>query len=224
MKVFGKEVANGAFLRTRAGAIYTFVFLSLVIAMALALWQGNWQSALLGLVTMVFLVLPFIVEWKMKFYMPTAFSFVVSAFLYATIILGQIDNYYMKYWWWDVMLHSGSGLAFGLVGLIVILLFFKDGKLSVQPFILCLFAFCFSLAVGLLWEVFEFTGDELLHTNMQQRQTGVVDTMKDEIMDTIGAAVAAALAYFYLRKDSSTPLDSLLDKTVRKNKKTKSKR
>ena len=123
--------------------------------------------------------MPFVIEWEMKIYIPTIFSFLISVFLYATIILGQFGNYYMKYWWWDVMLHSGSGLAFGLMGLVTLLVFFKGGKIVAKPAVLCLFAFCFALAIGLTWEMFEFTGDGLFDTNMQQRQTGVVDTMKD---------------------------------------------
>ena len=84
---------------------------------------------------------------------------------------------------------------------------------------MCLFSFCFALAIGLTWEIFEFTGDVLFDTNMQQRQTGVVDTMKDQVMDALGAALAAILGYFYLRNNAPTPLEKILDKTVRKNRK-----
>ena len=192
---------------------------SIVIAGVISGIHGNWQSALLAVATVVLLVLPFFVESKLNVYVPTFFSLCVSAFLYATIILGQVDNYYAKYWWWDVMLHSGSGLAFGIIGLVVLLIFLKRGAFSARPLILSLFAFCFALAIGLLWEVFEFSGDVLFHTNMQQRQTGVTDTMKDEIMDTVGAFLGAGLGYLYLRSDTPTPLDAMLDKTIKRNRK-----
>ena len=199
--------------------LYGLIAASLVIGGALAIGQMNWDALLLAIAAVVLLLAPYFFEKQFKIYIPTLFCFLISAFLYATLILGQVEHYYQKFWWWDVMLHSGSGIAFGLVGLVVILITFKRGKISASPFVLCLFAFCFALSIGLLWEVFEFSGDELFHTNMQQRQTGVVDTMKDEIMDTIGALIGSAIGYAYLKNDVSTPLDALLDKTVRKNKK-----
>ncbi len=221
MKIFRRSSKGNGQRITFAAVVYGALLLSFFIAAVLALWQGNWQSALLAVATGGFLLMPFVIEWKMRVYVPTVFSFLISLFLYATIILGQVDNYYAKYWWWDVMLHSGSGLAFGLLGLIVLLIFFTRGKIVAKPVVLCFFAFCFALAIGLSWEVFEFTGDEIFHTNMQHRETGVVDTMKDEIMDTIGAALGAALGYLYLRDDVPTPLDNALDKMVRKNRKKK---
>jgi hypothetical protein len=199
------------------GLLYAVIFLSLIIGAVIAILQSNWDSLLLALATMLLLVVPFVVEKQLKIYVPTFFSLLISGFLYATLILGQVENYYQKFWWWDVMLHSGSGIAFGLIGLVVILIFFRRGKVAANPFILCLFAFCFALSIGLLWEVFEFSGDQLFHTNMQQRQTGVQDTMKDEIMDTIGALIGSAIGYFYLQSDLTTPIDAALNKTVRKN-------
>ena len=223
MKLFGKKHKNREFPYNWVGILYVVIFVSLIIAAVLAALQGNWDSVGLSVATTVIFVLPFFVEKQFKVYVPTFFTLIISAFIYATIILGQIENYYQKFWWWDVMLHSGSGVAFGLIGLVVILIFFRQGKIAANPFFLCLFAFCFALSVGLLWEVFEFSGDEIFHTNMQQRQTGVEDTMKDEIMDTLGAFIGSTIGYFYLRKDSETFISAALDKTIRRNRRRKPK-
>jgi uncharacterized membrane protein YjdF len=219
MKIFKRKSKKGSHRLTRSALFYGSMLLLLLGACILSLLQGNWQSALLAVASGVFLLTPFLVEKEMKIYIPTIFSFFISAFLYATIILGQFGNYYAKYWWWDVMLHSGSGLAFGLVGLVVLLVFFKDGKIIAKPIVLCFFAFCFALAIGLVWEIFEFTGDTFFHTDMQHRQTGVVDTMKDIIMDTLGALLAAVTGYLYLQNVVPSPLEEVLDRTVRKNRK-----
>lgn len=210
---------KGTFPFTWLGLLYGGIFLSLIGAAILTAFQGNWDSFGLALATMVLFVVPFIVEKQFRIYIPTLFSLVISLFLYATIILGQIEQYYQKFWWWDVMLHGGSGIAFGLIGLIVILIFFNQGKIVAKPIVICLFAFCFALSIGLLWEIFEFSGDQLVHTNMQQRQTGVVDTMKDEIMDAIGALIGATVGYFYLRNDGKNSFEAIIDKTIKRNRK-----
>lgn len=204
------------------GAVTSLILLSLVVVGILSFVQGNWQSGILAFATIAIVVVPFIIEWRVGIYVPAIFSLIISAFLYATLILGQVDNYYGKFWWWDVMLHSGSGLAFGLIGLLVLLIALKKGRIDAKPIVLCLFSFCFALAVGLLWEVFEFTGDEIFHTNMQHRETGVTDTMKDEIMDTIGALIGASLGYVYLQPGLTTPLDAIITKTIRRNRRKKS--
>ncbi|MBA3788844.1 hypothetical protein H0X32_00410 [Patescibacteria group bacterium] len=219
MKLFGETYKKGVFPLNWVGGIYVAILAFLIIGGIIAAYQQNWESVGLSLASIAFFVVPFFVEKQFKIYIPSLFTILIGAFLYATIILGQIEHYYQKHWWWDIMLHSGSGIAFGLIGLMVIVIFFKRGRIAAKPIVLCLFAFCFSLAAGLLWEVFEFSGDELVHTNMQQRQTGVVDTMKDEIVDTIGALIGSAIGYFYLRNDLGTPLDVALNKTVRKNRK-----
>lgn len=197
--------------------LYGAIFISFAIAAVLAAVQGNWDSFFLSLAAIALFLVPFLIGKQFKIYIPTIFSLLISAFLYATLILGEIEQYYQKYWWWDSMLHAGSAMAFGIIGLIVILIFFRLGKLTAPPFVVCLFAFCFAIAVGVVWEIYEFAGDMLVGTNMQQTQTGVIDTMKDLIVDTIGAFIGAVLSYFYLSPNIKTPLDPVIHKTIRKN-------
>jgi len=204
-----------------APILYVIIFVSFFSGAIIASLQGNWDSVALAVISMALFASPFLLRKQTKIYIPTLFSLFISLFLYATLILGQLEQYYQKFWWWDSMLHAGSGIAFGLTGLMVILIFFRLGKIAAPRGILCLFAFCFALSIGLLWEVFEFIGDQLLHTNMQQLQTGVVDTMKDLIMDTIGAFIGSVIGYFYLGSKVGTPLDAVISKTVRKNRKSK---
>jgi len=66
-------------------------------------------------------------------------------------------------------------------------------KVSLSPFFVSLFAFCFALAIGALWEVYEYSFDSILGLNMQKAYTqqGVPlvgtavlwDAMKDIITD-----------------------------------------
>ena len=54
---------------------------------------------------------------------------------------------------WDFVLPIGTLIALTIVG----------GELF-----LALVAFCFSMTVGVLWEFFEFTADQVMHTDMQK--------------------------------------------------------
>ena len=69
--------------------------------------------------------------------------------------------------------------------------------MNLSPVFIAVFAFCFALALGAVWEIYEFTMDSVFGTNMQKYmldngtaligQAALQDTMKDIIVDAIGA-------------------------------------
>ena len=71
------------------------------------------------------------------------------------------------------------------------------------------FTLCFAVFLGVVWEFYEFTADSILHTNMQkfalesgqllEGRAALMDTMKDLIVDTVGALVMAVVGYISLK-------------------------
>ena len=63
--------------------------------------------------------------------------------------------------------------------------------------------------MGALWEIYEFSADALFDTNMQKfalddgtplvGQAALKDTMKDIIVDTLGALVMSVVGYISLK-------------------------
>lgn len=140
---------------------------------------------------------------------------VVLAFAGAAVLLGEMMNVYDKFWWWDDMLHGSSGLIFGLVGLFIMFAVNKRTDMRINAYFVALFVLCFAMAMGVLWEIYEFTLDVAFKTTMQQwnmgpqaivigkdyQSMGLRDTMSDLITATIGAMVAAAISlYAFSRK------------------------
>lgn len=64
-----------------------------------------------------------------------------------------------------------------------------------------LFSFCFTLACGVLWEIYEFFLDTFFAMNTQSTDigTGVTDTMLDLIVATVAAFLTDTVIYLYLR-------------------------
>ncbi|MDR1256381.1 MAG: hypothetical protein LBJ86_01380, partial [Spirochaetaceae bacterium] len=72
------------------------------------------------------------------------------------------------------------------------------------------FAFCFAVMLDTLWEIIEFIMDMLMDLNMQQYRSldgtvltgryAVVDTMKDLIVDVIGALFISVVGYILLKR------------------------
>lgn len=132
---------------------------------------------------------------------------------------GELLNAYELFWWWDDMLHTLAGFVLGVVGFLLTYLFHRRAKTAISPLMVAGFTFAFSISACVLWEIFEFTADTLLGTNMQRWQmppdavligkdyqgSGLRDTMSDLIVGWGGATVAASLAYlaFKHRREAS---------------------
>jgi len=62
----------------------------------------------------------------------------------------------------------------------------------------CYFFFFFAVAIGAVWEIFEFSRDQIFGFIMQK--SGLIDTMWDLIVDSAGALIASISGYFYIKK------------------------
>lgn len=144
----------------------------------------------------------------------------LALFTLAAIGLGEILNAYDAVWWWDDMLHSVSGILMGMVGLLAIYLFNARHTMAISPSLVAVFVFCFAMAIGVLWEMFEFSIDFFFGTTMQQwdmsigaivmgkdyQGMGLRDTMADLILCSIGAVVASVIACFAYQHERRTVL------------------
>lgn len=171
--------------------------LAFILALVFAFYERQWIVMFVSLAGMFSVWLPIFFARKRDIHIPISFEFLLTLFIYASLFLGEIQGFYTKFWWWDTVLHAGSGIGLGFVGFLIIYSFYQRGPLKSNPLILVLFSFCFALSLGVLWEIFEFAMDSLLGLNMQK--SGLVDTMWDLIMDTIGAFLVSAVGYLYLK-------------------------
>lgn len=156
-------------------------------------------------------VLPDILEKKIKLVIPSKMIIMYALFLYAAIYLGEVRNFYYNIPHWDTVLHTFSGGMLGTLGFSVIVLLNKADKvpINLSPLFIALFTFCFAVTLGVIWEIYEFTFDGLLGLNMQKfaikdgiqliGHAALRDTMKDLIVDTIGALVISCIGYVSLR-------------------------
>ena len=188
--------------------------LTLLAAAVLAIIYGSWFNLLIIVITLVFTFLPRLVEKKYKIYIPLDFEFVIIFFVYACLFLGEVRGFYGRFWWWDIFLHTFSAIAFCFLGFIAFFLLFKAEKIKTHPAWIAIFSFCFSLTVAVLWEIFEFTMDQVFETNMQK--SGLMDTMGDLISASVSSLLVAVAGYIYLKSDQQSILYRWLDWIIKK--------
>lgn len=98
-------------------------------------------------------------------------------------------------------MHGLSAIALGLIGFLFVYMLFNGDQFAAPPIAVAFVAYTFAVSIGVIWEIFEYTADHLMATNMQK--TGLNDTMGDLIVDTIGAAIGAIVGYGYLKGQSA---------------------
>ncbi len=180
-----------------------------------ALVSGHYSLGFLALITLAVSVAPLLVARWANITVPPVFIAAVVLFVAGTLFLGEAYDFYNKFWWWDIMLHGGSAVGFGLIGFVLVFMMFQGDRFAAPHFAIAVFAFCFAIALGVIWEVFEFLMDQSFGLNMQK--SGLLDTMGDLIMDMLGAFVGAGSGYIYLKGRDKSGLPGVIGDFVRRN-------
>lgn len=173
----------------------------MLIGLAGAVYERQWFNAFLILCIILLTALPALLARKFAVRLPSEFHLLAVVFIFSALFLGDIRGYYDRFWWWDVLLHTSSGVLVGIAGFLLVFVLNRHEEITVhlKPGFVALFSFALAMTVGTVWEIFEFGMDNFFGLNMQR--TGLVDTMWDLIVDAVGALVIALLGYFYIRSE-----------------------
>ena len=187
--------------------------LILLLAVLKAISGAQWSVLFPGVLALLLTFLPALVERKFRLSLPIEFECIFVIFIYAAVFLGEARGFYARYWWWDVMLHTISGLNLGFMGFVILFVFFSANKIKASSILIALFSFCFAVALGAVWEIYEYGMDNVFGLNMQK--SGLDDTMWDLIVDSIGAFWASALGFLYIKFNRGYVIKRLIEDVVR---------
>ena len=179
--------------------------LIIVISFFISITANQRKSLWISLLAVICIFLPFIISYianKKAVVLPPSFQVITLIFIFLAQYLGEIRKFYMKLWWWDLLLH----FIFGSYAVITALylthgIIIRDQNISEKRFTIfrIIFAFSFSITLGTLWEVFEFLGDYLFKTSMVKG--GLEDTLTDIIAKVLSAFITS-IAYYYHKNKS----------------------
>lgn len=228
-------------------SVYLILRLLVLITMVLQFLGGHFQNVFVCILTLVLLMLPSLIERKIRVELPDALQIIIMLFVFAAEILGEIQEFYVLVPHWDTVLHTINGFLFAAIGFSIVNILNENKRVSMtlSPAYMAVAAFCFSMTIGVLWEFFEWGMDCIFATDMQKdvvlqsissvalhpdgrnipvaledisdmalifadgtQQTlhlggyldmGLQDTMKDLLVNLIGAIVFSVIGYFYIK-------------------------
>lgn len=185
---------------TRA-LLATLIFETIIIYTgAKSYMAGQEKIFKLSIAAVFCLLVPFLLTHasnKKKLTLPKSFQMIFSLFIFSALYLGEINKFYSKFWWFDLFLHFVSGWYAVVSFLFLIKKSIKNEQGTSQKrfeFIKSLSAFSFSVSLGTLWEMYEFSGDYLFGTEMVK---GGLDDTATDLLIMIAAATATSIYYYF---------------------------
>lgn len=150
--------------------LYTFLRISVILVMLAQLFNRNFENVFLCLLTLILFALPTMLERKLDIDLPNTLEVIILLFIYAAEILGEIGAYYVTFPHWDTVLHTINGFLCAAIGFSLLDILNRNSRVRfhLSPLYLAIVAFCFSMTVGVVWEFFECTMDQLFFLDMQK--------------------------------------------------------
>ncbi|WP_084863995.1 hypothetical protein [Salibaculum halophilum] len=169
----------------------------LIVEIVTGLATGQWMPVFVAAVTLALTFAPARFARFFGLELPGSILSVIVIFLFATLFLGEVADFYERFWWWDVVLHFLSALSIAAMAFLMIFMLFEGDRYAAPPWALAMLSAAVALAIGALWEIFEYGMDQVFGMNMQK--SGLDDTMTDLMIDTLGAALGALSGYLFLK-------------------------
>ena len=154
----------------KVAIFYTILRLLVILCLIREVFMGNYHNVFLCILTLILFVIPFFIEDKFKVSIPNVLEIIILLFIFSAEILGEIQNFYNIIPNWDMILHTLNGFLAAAIGFSLIDILNSTDKFHIKmsPIFVALVSFCFSMTVGVVWEFFEYTADNLLSTDMQK--------------------------------------------------------
>lgn len=154
----------------QAFVLWAVLRLLVIAAMVLALLRGDYASVFVCILVLVLFLIPAFIQKNFGIELPSGLQIVILLHIFATEILGELSCYYVRFPYWDTIMHTVWGFLCAAVGFSLVDILNKDNNthFNLSPVYLAICAFCFSMTIGVLWEFFEFGVDVLFLKDMQK--------------------------------------------------------
>lgn len=151
-------------------AVYVVLRLLVISAIVFSVLRGQYENVFVCVLALTLFLVPSFFKKNFGIELPGVLETIIMLFIFCSMILGELGCYYVKVPVWDTMLHTVNGFLCAAIGFSMVDILNRDGrfKFRLSPLYLSIAAFCFSMTIGVLWEMFEFGADVFFATDMQK--------------------------------------------------------
>ncbi|MCF2555839.1 hypothetical protein [Faecalicatena contorta] len=173
--------------------VYVVLRALVILMMILQIFNRNYENVFLCILTLLLLLMPSFIQLNLKIELPTPLEITILLFIFAAEILGEIQAYYIRFPFWDTVLHTLNGFLMAAIGFALVDILNRSEKFSFQlsPIFLAIVAFCFSMTIGVLWEFFECGMDQFFGLDMQKDT--IVNSISSVVLDPTNSNVPVTI-------------------------------
>ena len=195
---------KGVNLKKERTKIQMVLTVLVILSVVRQFFLGNYHNMFLGILTLFLFMVPAVLDQTLGVTIPAGLETVILIFIFSAEILGEINAFYVKIPVWDTILHTTNGFLMAAIGFALIDLFNPTGAnvpvhVDIQSVVIN----------GEKWNL----GGYL--------DIGIVDTMKDLMVNFIGAVVFSIIGILYLKHRGKGKLAASLIPQVRDEKEQK---
>lgn len=140
-----------------------------IISLVKEIESNHIKNAILCFLSIFLSSFPLFVDKIKKIKIPVILKIVFILFVFSTMVLGEVNDFYGLIPIWDDILHLVQGFFITSIGFSFGYILFKTKNMRYfrKTFII-LFSLCLSLSVGVTWEIVEYTVDCNINVDMQK--------------------------------------------------------
>ena len=152
--------------------ILTYIILNLLVikCLLLQILNNNWSNIFLCLLTLLLFFIVKSINKTLNIEMSIFLEVIVYLFIYSSIILGEVYNFFRLIYYWDTILHTITGFISAAFGYSLIYILNNNINKYIKPIFAFIVSISFSMLIGVFWEFIEFSVDYYLTKDMQKDQ------------------------------------------------------
>jgi hypothetical protein len=177
-----------------------------IISVLYAVYFHLWRILFINVLLLILIFMPFFLKKSTRINFPTEFEFVLLIFVVISFFLGEFRGFVIQVFF---------GLAIGFIGFTLMTVLYRNSKIKPNVFLIVLFAFCFSLALGAASELAKYYLK--VYFSLEISVGDHLFAMQSLSLVAIGAVIAAVLGFVYLKGPKIKILSEMAGRFKKKN-------
>lgn len=195
------------------GMYLAYLFQALIAANGVyALLTAQYGEMFTAFLVFGLTFVPYVAADRLDIRFPWFVYFLISLALWIHIA-GYVQGWYVSlYPYYDKVAHLISGVSIALIGFIGVVFLDRYWRMDLTPLFIVLFTVIFGLALGAIWEIYEFVVDLVFGGFLNgPMQNDLADTMWDMIFVLAGSVTVAVVGVLYFRSHRVEELEDSID-------------
>lgn len=178
----------------------------LFFAIINSFYYETWHVLFVNLILLGLVFFPYFMQKSYKIHIPGEFEFAIAMFIFISFFLGEIRG---------LIIQVFLGATLGFVGFMLMFILYSNNKIRTNHILIAVFAFCFSVSLGVLLELWKYSIKVFL--GYEFYASNYIFSMECLALVSLGALISSGVGYWYLKSKRKNPLNFFIKRFIRRN-------